>query len=153
MSGNRIAVIEIENGINKPCSTIEKATIDAKRKSIQRFFIPHRSTTSEITERDQLQRLFQLSSGIQYEIIPVSNATPGNLDQYKIQNYLTTYFTGVDFHDENKDVILENIELLIKTNDEYKPTISGMLLFGQNRITKFLPQAGISYVSVNGGSL
>lgn len=58
--------------------------------------------TSEIVKliKDELQRLFETSQNIHYELIPVSNATISNLNIDRISEYLKIYRTAIELNDE-----------------------------------------------------
>lgn len=62
----KVAVIEIENGHNKPYAVRETISTDGKKKKIQTYYQRYGSTSREITTRDELQRLFQASANIQH---------------------------------------------------------------------------------------
>ena len=47
----------------------------------------------------------------------------------------------------------KTFELVIHVNDTFKPTIAGLLLFGKDRVSKYLPQAGIMCVKVKGAKI
>ena len=71
----KVGVIEIENGCNKPYYIEEKVRLaESKTKTIRLYYNRYGSTTREIEERDELQRLFQASQNIHFEIIPASYA-------------------------------------------------------------------------------
>lgn len=147
----KVGVIEIENGCNKPYYIEEKVRLaENKTKTIRLYYNRYGSTTREIEERDELQRLFQASQNIHFEIIPASYAKLDDLDMGAIVSYLKSYRNVTTLVEDNKLVLLQSLELVTTVNDISKPTIAGLLLFGKNRISKYLPQAGIMCVKVKG---
>lgn len=148
----KVGVIEIENGCNKPYYMEEKVRLaEGKTKTIRLYYNRYGSTTREIEERDELQRLFQASQNIHFEIIPASYAKlEDDLDMGAIVSYLKSYRNITTLVEDNKLVLLQSLELVTTVNDISKPTIAGLLLFGKNRVSKYLPQAGIMCVKVKG---
>lgn len=147
----KVGVIEIENGCNKPYYIEEKVRLaEGKTKTIRLYYTRHGSTTREIEERDELQRLFQASQNIHFEIIPASYAKLDDLDMGAIVSYLKSYRNVTTLVEDNKLVLLQSLELVTTVNDTSKPTIAGLLLFGKNRVSKYLPQAGVMCVKVKG---
>lgn len=147
----KVGVIEIENGCNKPYYIEEKVRLaESKTKTIRLYYNRYGSTTREIEERDELQRLFQASQNIHFEIIPASYAKLDDLDMGAIVSYLKSYRNITTLVEDNKLVLLQSLELVTTVNDIPKPTIAGLLLFGKNRVSKYLPQAGIMCVKVKG---
>ena len=68
----KVAIIEIETGHNKPYAVKETASIGQRKKKIQTYYLRYGSTSREVSARDELQRLFQTSANIHYEIVPVA---------------------------------------------------------------------------------
>lgn len=150
-----IGVIEIENGCNKPYYMEEQVKIEGKTKAktVKFYYARYGSTTREVMDRDELQRLFQASQHIHFEVIPASYAKIDDLDLNAIEDYLKSYRRAVVLGEDNKWVLLENLELVIKIDDTLKPTIAGLILFGKDKVSKYLPQAGIMCVKVKGDSI
>lgn len=147
----KIGVIEIENGCNKPYYMEEKARLaEGKTKIIRLYYNRYGSTNREIEERDELQRLFQASQNIHFEIIPASYAKLDDLDINSIVDYLKSYRNVTTLVEDKKFVLLQSLELVTSVNDTFKPTIAGLLLFGKNKVSKYLPQAGVMCVRVKG---
>lgn len=152
----KVGVIEIENGCNKPYYIEEKVRLaEGKTKTIRLYYNRYGSTTREIEERDELQRLFQASQNIHFEIIPASYAKLDDLDMGAIVSYLKSYrkINIATLIENDKLVLLQNLELVIHANDTFNPTIAGLLLFGKDRVSKYLPQAGIMCVKVKGAKI
>ncbi len=148
----RIAVIEIEAGHNKPYAVNEVANLDGRKTKIKLYFNRYGSTTREVTERDEIQRLFQASGKLHYETTPVAGAKLSDLDLTALVEYLQSYRRlEVSTLDEPAlHRLMENLNLLARTDVEVRPTIAGLLLFGKNRVTRWLPQNGIDCVKVRG---
>ncbi len=141
----KIGIIEIENGYNKPYFMEKQNTMV--------YYLRYGTQSKQIKERDELQRLFQASQNIHYEIIPVSNANIDNLDMGKIKDYLLSY-RNIELTEENQARLLENLEIITLVEDKLKPTIAGLLLFGKNdAISRYLPQAGIMCVRIRGDKI
>ncbi|GJQ22876.1 hypothetical protein BIY37_10030 [Candidatus Brocadia sapporoensis] len=140
----RIGVVEIDNGCNKPYYMEDKAA------KTNRYYMRYGSTTREVKNRDELQRLFQASQNIHYEIIPASYAKLEALDEYEIKEYLKNNRSGIELTEENKLSLFQSLELITFADNQYRPTIAGLLLFGKDRVTKCLPQAEIMCVKVSG---
>ncbi len=141
----KIGIIEIENGYNKPYFMEKQNTMV--------YYLRYGTQSKQIKERDELQRLFQASQNIHYEIIPVSNANIDNLDMGKIKDYLLSY-RNIELTEENQLRLLENLEIITLIENKLKPTIAGLLLFGKNdAISRYLPQAGIMCVRIRGDKI
>lgn len=146
----KVGIVEIENGCNKPYYMEEKVLSAGKAKTVKSYFNRYGSTTREVEERDELQRLFQASQNIHFEIIPASYAKLDNLDIDAIKDYLISFRNNTILTDDNKPLLLQNLEMVVKVDDFLKPTIAGLLLFGKDKVSKYLPQAGIMCVKVRG---
>ena len=146
----KVGIVEIDNGCNKPYYMEEKVLSAGKAKIIKAYFNRYGSTTREVEERDELQRLFQASQNIHFEIIPASDAKMDNLDIDAIKEYLISFRNNTELTNKNKLALLQNLELAVKVDDFFKPTIAGLLLFGRNSVKKYLPQAGIMCARISG---
>lgn len=150
----KVGVIEIENGYNKPYYIEEKVRLsEGGTKTVKLYYNRYGSTTREIEDRDELQRLFQASQNIHFEIIPASYAKLDDLDFDKIKEYLKTFRKKTIMTEENKIVLLQNLELIVNIDNVLKPTIAGLLLFGKDKVSRYLPQAGIMCVKVKGNNI
>ena len=49
--------------------------------------------------------------------------------------------------------VLENLNLVTRTDFDLQPTIAGLLLFGKNKVTRWLPQNGIDCVKIRGDNI
>lgn len=151
----KIGVIETENGCNKPYYMEEQVRIEGKTKlkAVKFYYNRYGSTTREVKDRDELQRLFQASQHIHFEVIPASYAKIDDLDLNAIDDYLKSYRSAVVLAEDNKWILLGNLELVIKVDNILKPTIAGLILFGKEKVSKYLPQAGIMCVKVHGDAI
>jgi ATP-dependent DNA helicase RecG len=141
-AAKKIAVVEIEQGINKPyCYNREGKT---------HYYIRFGSE-SRIATREQLQRLFQAAGGIHFELKPVFGATITDLDLDLVENFCF-YHRHLDLNSLTKDEqinFLTNMQLLILEENKICATVAGLLMFGRDP-KRFLYQAGISVVRYKG---
>jgi ATP-dependent DNA helicase RecG len=90
-----------------------------------------------------------------YETTPVAGAKLSDLDPIALAEYLQNYrrleISALDEPAQHR--LLENLNLLARTEVEVRPTIAGLLLFGKNRVTRWLPQNGIDCVKIRGRDL
>ena len=152
INNKKVAVVEIETGHNKPYAVNETAKIAERKKNISVYFQRYGSTTREIKNRDEIQRLFQASQNIHYEIISVAGAKTPDIDFHAVSEYMQNY-RAIDlqeFDEQSTYRFLQNLSLLSETESTLRPTIAGMLLFGKNKVTKWLPQCGIDCVKIHG---
>jgi hypothetical protein len=72
----------------------------------------------EITARDELQRLFQASANIHYEIIPVAGARVSDLDLSAFSEFMLNY-RNLDVSQFDEPVLhrlLENLNLAVRAD-------------------------------------
>jgi ATP-dependent DNA helicase RecG len=86
----------------------------------------------------EVRRLYQTSESIFYDENPISKASPGNLDIGYFRTFLEKY---LDISPEESLIenYLENLKVI--THDK-KPTLAGILFFGENP-QRFIPYAKI----------
>ncbi len=149
ISDSRIGVIEIEVGSNKPYC-IPKG--QDKKFNPDEIYLRQGSKTRKLRNQDELQRLFQASTNIHYEIIPVAYTGMENFDLDAAIHFLERNIRQVSMASDNTKAALKNLDLLVETGKGLKPTIAGLLLFGKSEIKKFLPQAGITCIKISGVS-
>jgi ATP-dependent DNA helicase RecG len=155
MDEKRVAVVEVDIGHNKPYAVKGTASVGGRKKKIQTYYLRYGSTSREISARDELQRLFQASSKIHYEIIPVAGAKVDDLDVSALTEFMRS-FRNLDvsqFDKPSLHLLLENLSLAVRTDSGLQPTIAGLLLFGKNKVTRWLPQAGIDCVKIQGNAI
>ncbi len=146
---SKIAVIELEVGSNKPYC-IPKG--QQKKFNPDEIYIRQGSKSRKLRSRDELQRLFQASAHIHYEIIPVAYAGIENFDLESATKFLNEKIRQVSMASGDPETAFKNLDLLVETDKGLRPTIAGLLLFGKSEIKKLLPQAGITCVKINGHS-
>ena len=97
---------------------------------------------------DQLRSLFQQRNSLQPERIPLSGATPADLDMRRLKHYYAVIREKVVPAEKDLSAWLA---LLVATQvmTEDGVTMGGMLLFG-NTPKRFLPQAGIECAAYPG---
>jgi len=142
VENKKIAVVEIEQGINKPYCY--------NREGKSHYYIRFGSE-SRIATREQLQRLFQASGNIHFELKPVFGATTTDLDMDLVENFCF-YHRHIDLNSLTQDEqinFLINMQLLIMEENQTCATVAGLLLFGRDP-KRFLYQAGISVVRYKG---
>ena len=149
----KIAVVEIEVGSNKPYC-IPKGP--ERKFNPDEIYIRQGSKTRKLRNRDELQRLFQSSANIHYEIISVAYAALKDIDLDKAIGFLEKNLKSISRTD-NIQIVLKNLELTVEiqqaTEKVFKPTIAGLLLFGKERIKQLLPQSGITCIKVDGDTI
>ncbi len=150
IDSKKIGIIRLDTGHNKPYYIEEQVTAGQKKKTIKIFYTRFGSTTREVKHRDELQRLFQASANIHYEVIPVSTAHMDDISVEKIGEYIQNCRSSISLNEYNLENLLVNLELAISTETCLRPTIAGLLLFGKGKISKHLPQAGITCVKIDG---
>lgn len=139
----KIGVVEIENGSNKPYYMEDKSL------GLKSFFMRYGSTTRELKHRDELQRLFQSSQNIHYEIIPASYSVMEDINLEEVENFLNRTKGFIRKSSDTK-IILRNLDILAETEKGLRPTIAGMLLFGKERVKNILPQSRIMCIKIKG---
>lgn len=151
----RVAVIEVEAGHNKPYAVQENANLDGRKAKIKLYYNRYGSTTREVTDRDELQRLFQASGKLHFETTPVAGAKLSDLDFTALSEYLQNYrrLEVSAFDEAALHRLLENLNLLTRTDAEIRPSLAGLLMFGKNRVARWLPQNGLDCVKTHGHAL
>ena len=126
-----IVVIDIPEGINKPYQ--DKSGV---------FWVKSGADKRRATSREEIQRLFQKSSLIHADVVPVSGTTAADIDLEFFKNFFHKRF-GKTLDSEGMPLpkILENMNLL----KDGSLTISGTLLFTtapQYKLPIFIVKAG-----------
>ncbi len=102
------------------------------------------TTTREAT-REEEQRLYQQSGGLQYGLKPVPGTTIDAFDTRRLRDYLERIL-GEDSLDETDVIGLErllaNLDLMSNVDGRRVPAVDGILLFGRSP-KRYLPQSGI----------
>lgn len=141
----QIAVIEIGIGIAKPY-----AVRDGERLT---YYI-RVGSTSRIADTQQLRRLFQSSTAIHVETMPVNGAAYEHLDFELIKSYFRDVRQFDDTPDDNDEEewrrLLINNDFMTQTeHGTLVGTIVGTVLFAQTP-AHFLPAATVSAVAYKG---
>jgi len=134
--GKDVLGVKVPIGPDKPYARIH----DNKRT----YFIRVGSTSRE-AGREELERMFQASGGIQYGLKPVPGTSLQDFDIRRLRDYFGRVLSG-HVPDEKESLewerLLSNLDLMTDVDGEAFPTIDGLLLFGKNP-KRYLPQAGI----------
>ena len=150
----------IRNGENSFVEFKDDAVANEKLAREIAAFANHRggflllgvNDAGEITARDELQRLFRASANIHYEISPIAGARVADLDISAFAEFMLN-FRNLDvspFDEPSQHRLLENLNLAVATEAGLQPTLAGLLLFGKNKVGKWLPQNGIDCVKIRG---
>lgn len=136
IDGNKIVVIDIPKGSDKPYQT---------NKNLYHIRI---GSTSRVASQAELMRMFQHAGMFHYDLTGVENTSLKHLNMTSISSYFQRYEIDVD---DEKDVT----SLLINTDvltDKKNVTVAGLLLFGTYP-QKFLKNSSISYAHFAGTRL
>lgn len=110
-------------------------------------------TTCREASAEELQRLFQQRGMVRGELRPVTGAALGDLDDRRLRDYFSRVREQATPDTDDQvgwESLLINTEFMaVVENDEARPTIAGLLLFGKNP-SRFLPQAGIDAAAFDG---
>ncbi len=87
---------------------------------------------------EEVRRLYQTSESIYYDEIPISKATLGSLDIDHFRTFLKKYL-AISPEESLIESYLENLKLITPNK---KPTLAGILFFGENP-QRFIPYAKI----------
>lgn len=143
--GRRVAVIHIDMGYHKPYYV--------ERGERRTYYLRVGSTSREAT-REELSRLFQASGAYHFDTSPVANTSIKDMEINKVQEYFLKYREiNLDDLSENelKD-ILNNADLMKRTDYGEALTVGGLLLFGK-KPQRFLPNSGVTFAYSLGESL
>jgi len=140
IDGKTILVVEVPKGENKPYRV----------KGSGKFYIRAGSSSLE-PSNEELVRLFQNGGLVHYETKPVYGSSISDLNRSYLNEYFVKYRSlGEDIENEEEIwQMLFNLYLTTKANDEYVPTVAGLILFGSNP-GRFLPQSGAQAVCFRG---
>ncbi|MBI3270016.1 MAG: putative DNA binding domain-containing protein [Planctomycetes bacterium] len=141
--GRRVAIVRVTGGANRPYALYhhQQSTYCIRVGSIVRE-----------ASREELQRLFQTSGAVRFELKPVSGSTLADLDRDRLVNYfqeIRAQAVPEATDAPGWEKLLVNTELMVRDADRAVPTVAGMLLFG-SRPSRWLPQSGISAMAFPG---
>jgi len=132
-SGRRVVLLEVDS-FDRPHRTLD-----------DRFYLREGAIKRETT-REELSRLFLESNLVRFEQVPVFNADIENdIDESLLWSYVRSVnpgYWGESTKGYPNDVVMRDMGLTVKIEDQYLPTVGGLLLFGLNdRISELLPRA------------
>lgn len=131
--GKTLAVLTIFKSRYKPHQMIQNGT-----------FYVRRGSTTDFARRSELANLFQEHGFMTYEKVILKNVSMTEIDS----NLLRGYFKTLNVVSDNpSEVILEALGIVGQTvEDDYHPTIGGLLLFGKNP-SIYLPHVYIKLIN------
>ena len=109
-------------------------------------------TTTRDASREEEQRLYQQSGGLQYGLKPVLGASLDDLDDRRLRDYFKRIQKDSSVPGKGSDEwarLLRNLKLATDSSGQTLPTVDGMLLFGLN-VERFLDQSGIRAICYPG---
>ena len=147
IGGKIIGVVEIDIGINKPYY------LEDRGRPV--YYMRYGSQSKEVISRDELQRLFQASKNIHYEVIPVAKKSFAELlDIRYIEDFFEKYRRIKIEEGEELERFLINFNLATEVDGIIAPTIAGLLLFGKDELVcAYLPQSKIELMIIRGEKL
>ena len=130
--------------------TVGKGTAKPYQTLDGKFLIRVGSTNRQAT-KEELSRLFQAAGLVHFDISPVEQTGPEDLDESRLQTYWHTYYQ-IDYHrldsDERLNLLL-NADLLSLHEGVPVCTIGGLLMFGRQPQRR-LPQSAIQFAAFDG---
>ena len=138
IEGCRVGIVTIREGRDKPYSVSHSE----KETSYIRV-----GSTSRQVSREEMRRLYQFSTQIHYDTVPVSVTKSDDLDFRKLKEYFRNNdITEIDSLTESEFLrYLKNAQFLAGDN----ATVAGVLLFGVNP-NRCLSQSGVTFASFKG---
>ncbi|MBK5940006.1 hypothetical protein CCR96_12305 [Halochromatium roseum] len=139
INGRDVCEVRVGKGPAKPYQTLDG-----------KFLIRIGSTNRQAT-KEELSRLFQAAGLVHFDISPVEQTGPEDLDESKLQVYWQTYYQLDYFRldgDERINLLL-NADLLSLHEGLPVCTIGGLLIFGRQPQRR-LPQSAIQFAAFNG---
>ena len=140
--GKDVCQITIDKGTAKPYQTLDG-----------KFLIRVASTNRQAT-KEELSRLFQAAGLIHFDISPLEQTGPEDLDEARLHNYWHTCYQ-IDYfrlgRDERMNLLL-NADLLNLYAGVPVCTIGGLLMFGRQPQRR-LPHSGIQFAVFDGLNL
>ena len=117
--GKTLAVLTIFKSHHKPHQMIQNGA-----------FYVRRGSTTDFARRSELANIFQEYGLMTYETVILKNVPMNELDNKLLRNYFKTLNV---VSDNPSEIILEALGIVGQTvEEEYHPTIGGLLLFGKN---------------------
>ncbi|MFN0109066.1 MAG: helix-turn-helix domain-containing protein [Blastocatellia bacterium] len=141
-SGRRIVVLQIDAD-DRPHRTLD-----------DRFYLREGAIKRETT-REELSRIYHELHRIGFEQVPVFQANiKTDIDESLLWSYVRSVSPG--YWGENtkgfpNDVVMRDMGLVVKIEDDWLPTVGGLMLFGLNdRIAKLLPRTDVLLTRFSG---
>lgn len=117
--GKTVAVLTVFKSHHKPHQMIQNGA-----------FYVRRGSTTDFARRSELANIFQEYGLMTYETVILKNVPMNELDNNLLRNYFKTLNV---VSDNPSEIILEALGIVGQTvEEEYHPTIGGLLLFGKN---------------------
>ncbi|MBO0801118.1 MAG: putative DNA binding domain-containing protein, partial [Blastocatellia bacterium] len=141
-SGRRIVILEVDTE-NRPHRTLD-----------DRFYIREGSSKREAA-REEISKLFRETHLTRFEQVPVFKADPEtDIDESLVWSYVRSVnpgYWGESTKGFPTDVVMRDMGLAVKFNDEHLPTIGGLLLFGINdSVAHLIPRADLLLTRYSG---
>jgi ATP-dependent DNA helicase RecG len=140
-----VAVVHVDMGFSKPYYV--------ERGERRTYYIRVGSTSREAT-REELGRLFQESGIYHYDVASIPKTTFDDLDNDKLEDYLSKLkFIDIQII-AKEDLILKliNADIMKATDYGKVATVGGLLIFGK-KPEKCLPQSTITFVHFKGNEI
>jgi ATP-dependent DNA helicase RecG len=135
-NGRRIVALDVQ-GKRRPYRTRDG-----------RFFIRVGEDKRE-TSPEELSALLDDARPLLYEDIPVTRASLSDIDEAHVWSFVRA-FEGGAFEESSvkgyptADILERYLMLAVKSEDELRPTVAGMVLFGEDdAVAKLLPRTAI----------
>ncbi len=138
----KIAVIQIPKGTHKPYQTLDG-----------KFWL-RVGSTNRTAAKEELSWLFQEAGLVHFDIAPVERTDRAALDISRLHQYFATYHQ-VDYanlSEQEQCRILMNTDILVESDDEFRASVGGLLLFGKQPQC-YLPQSSIMFAVFRGSEL
>ncbi len=139
-NGRRLVVLDIE-GKRRPYRTRDG-----------RFYIRIGAEKREIS-RDELSAWLDELRPLAYENIPLAQVSENDFDDALLWSFADAFDTdslGKNLY-QTADFLKKDLLLAIGSEDEFMPTLAGVLLFGKNeKVAEIMPRAKVAVVRYSG---
>ncbi|MEK7833922.1 MAG: RNA-binding domain-containing protein, partial [Acidobacteriota bacterium] len=141
-SGRRIVVLEIDAD-DRPHRTLD-----------DRFYLREGAIKRETT-REELSRIYHELHRTGFEQVPVFRADiQADIDESLLWSYVRSVnpgYWGEATKGYPNDVVMREMGLAVKIEDDWLPTVGGLMLFGLNdRIAELVPRADVLLTRFSG---
>ncbi|MBS1787046.1 MAG: putative DNA binding domain-containing protein [Acidobacteria bacterium] len=141
-SGRRIVILEVDSA-DRPHRTLD-----------DRFYLREGAIKREAS-REELSRIYHETYRIGFEQVPLFQADIENdIDESLLWSYVRAVNPG--YWGENtkgypNDVVMRDMGLAVKIQDDWLPTVGGLMLFGlNNRIAELMPRTDVLLTRYSG---